>query len=73
MITSGNITDIAKTRIRNGLERPYQNITQFWNGERVLAELRDLDNETIEYSEWDRRLNELGLFDLLKDDNLQLH
>ena len=65
VITSGQIAENAKTQIINGLGIPYKNIIHFWNGERVLQEINELDKEILEYSEWERLMTTSGLNALL--------
>ena len=61
VITSGEIAPNAKTLIINGLGNPYKSIVHFWNGERVLQEIIELDTEILEYSGWDKLMEDSGL------------
>lgn len=69
IITSGRISQNAKTQILNGLGDPYRSVIHFWNGERVLQEVKEIDRESeiIEYSQWERLMERTGLSDLLND------
>jgi hypothetical protein len=46
---------------------PYANIIHFWNGERVLQEISELDKEILEYSVWEKLMADSGLPILLRD------
>ena len=67
IITSGQISSNAKTQILNGLGVPYKNIIHFWNGERVLQEINELDTEILCYSIWEDLMVRYHLNDLLHD------
>jgi hypothetical protein len=67
IITSGQIASNAKTQILTGLGIPYANIIHFWNGERVLQEISELDKEILEYSVWEKLMADSGLPILLRD------
>lgn len=72
VITSGKISDRAKRQIYNGLEHPYRSVISFWNGERVLQEIREIDREFVmEYSQWERLMSKIGLHELLQDSSFK--
>ena len=69
VMTSGKITEPAKTEILHGLECPYSSVIHFWGGERVLQEFKEINKESqvLEYSKCETLMVKIGLFDLLND------
>lgn len=70
IITSGNISTNAKVQIMNGLPE-YGGSIRFLNGEKLLEYARRVHSEILEFSLWETRIRELGLYDLLKEDDFK--
>jgi hypothetical protein len=61
VITSGDISTNAQTQIIHGLGNPYKSIVHFWDGQRVLQEIIELDTEILQFSVWERYMHDSGL------------